>query len=194
VQVPTGFSSQQQYVAVLTAALTEEVNLQLADQARSFYNIVRQVQAAPAAQGLHQQQQGHAYGQQQQQQQRQLQGVKQQAGSDLASRLQAACGRAGLRYHPSASLTVYNNSRGGGGRGGGAWGKGKKRGRGYGRGAEDDGEVADEEAEKAAAPCKAVSMYLTLPGKLDRRQFRWELIVFGGWGLTVQEVQRSCSI
>jgi hypothetical protein len=174
-KVPTGFSSQQQYAAVLTAALTEEVNLQLASQARSFYNIVRQVQAAPAAQGPYQQQQGHWHGQQQQQQQqRQLQGVKQQGGSDLASRLQAACGRAGLRYHPAASLTVYNNSssRGGGGRGGGSWGKGKKRGRGYGRAAEDDGEGADEEAKKAAAPSKAVSMYLALPGKLDRRQFR----------------------
>jgi hypothetical protein len=180
-----------QYVGVLTAALAEEVNLQLAEQARTFYNIVRQVQGSStgqpgsrqpaAAQGSyhHQQQQQQQRGpqQQQQQQQRQLQGGgRQQGGSDLASRLQAACARAGLHYHPGATLTVYNNSSNSSSsfKGGGAWGsKGKKRGRGYGsssRGDEDEGPEADE--EDAGPARKAVSIYLTLSGKLDRRQFR----------------------
>jgi hypothetical protein len=183
VQVQTAFSSAQQYVGVLTAALTEEANLQLAEQARMFYGIVRQQQQQqqqqPSLQHQQQQQQQQLHQQQHRQQgqyhqyQQQQHGIKQQGGPDLASRLQAACGRAGLHYFPGASLTVYNNSgstgRGGGySRGGGGWGKGKKRGR---RGDGDD----DEEKGAAgadAAPSKARSMYLTLPGKLDRRQFR----------------------
>jgi hypothetical protein len=185
VEVTTSFSTAQQYVSTLTAALTEEVNLQLAEQAKTFYSIVAQVQSvavtASAGTGQGSYQQGHQQQQQKgayhQKQQQYAQGSRQQAGSDTGSRLQAACARAGLHYHPGASLTVYNNSSsnsyGGGRGGGGGWGRGKKRGRGQG-GRGGGGDDADEDGD--APPRKASSMYLTLSGKLDRRQFRWEVL------------------
>lgn len=184
VQVPDSFSSAQQYVQVLTAALTEEVNLQLAEQARTFHALVQQVQSAAAAQpaasipyGQQQPQHQHQRFQPQQkhhQHQQPQHASRQHAGSDASSRLQAACARAGLRYHPGATLKVWNNNgsssnnnRSKGSKA--AWAKGRKRGRGQGDEADEEQE---EEEEGGSTPAKDMSLYLTLHGKLDRRQFR----------------------
>jgi hypothetical protein len=89
----------------------------------------------------------------------------------MAAQLQGACARAGLHLYPGASLTVYDNSNSSSRGGGGGWGKGRKRGRWGDRSEDLGGDEGDGDAQQQQ-PAKSTSMYLTLPGKLDRRHFR----------------------
>lgn len=212
VAVPTGFSSVAQYVGVLTGALTEEVNLQLDEQARTFYSIVKQLQQQPAGPSggggqpyMNNRQQQQHQQKQQYQQHKQQHGYKQSGGGgggggDVSARLQAACGRAGLRYHPGATLKVYNNDSSSNNSSKAGWGSnkgGKKRGRCGSKGADDADDDGDAGEDKA--PVKAVSMYLTLNGKLDRRQFRCVCVLHGcvcmlrhWWGHVSAHVAALC--
>jgi hypothetical protein len=184
--IPASFGSSQEYAAVLRAAVVEEVNLQLADKARCFFNLLQQQQ-----------------NQQQQQQQQQQQGCRsgstpqQQppAQQTMLSRLQGACSRAGLHFHPGSTLTVYHNSsskRGGGRR------QGPQRTWGAGRAAEGDDDAGDDGAgddPDEQQQRKPLSMYLTLSGKLDRRQFRcvWGGVCFCGACTMAGTAESNCA-
>ncbi len=186
VAIPTAHATAAAYQAAVAAALVEEINLRVGEQARQFHALAQQHapgggnQQQQRGPGGHlQQRPGVLHQQQQQQQQQQQRGP---VSADPWSPLVEACRRAGLSYHPDSTLkvwrdisTYFSGGRGGKGRGAGgsrrggkgSWGKGGRRG---GGGDDDDGEGEEEGGGEEEGPKTSVT--LVLGGHVDRRKHR----------------------
>jgi len=183
----------------MSSALVEEMNIRVAEQARRFHALVQQHGPGSTTPGQQQQQQQQQGKQQQQQQPRQ-----QQVGgaADPLGRLQEACRRAGLSYHPGSLLKVWRDISSyytaAAGWVGGRKGGGKRRSKG-GRGGGGGSDEEDEEGPKTTTT-------LVLTGNVDRRKHRCvgcvrrvllgcvTAVVSTAQRSTAQQLFRSCAL
>lgn len=179
--IPTAPASGAAYQGALGAALAEEINLRLAEQARQFHTLAAAQQQAASLPAPSAVPSGTRPAVGAAQQQHQRGGAHGGLPADPAARLAAACQRTGLSYHPGSTLKVWRDisafytaagraGRGGGKRKGGGGGGGRRGGRRRGVGC-DEGDDEDEGAgEEEGSP--KTSTTLVLSGNIDRRKHR----------------------